>query len=93
MKLREQLLQLRNNSDNSHNRFVNMLCNGVIDSIKSINPDLELVPLARSSARGRISIVLKGEAVVSEGDTTSADVDALLNRIKNEKELLNRIKD
>ena len=92
MTIKAQLKQLDNASEISHNKFVNMLAAGIIESVKKINPELVLTPMARSGNKTGIYLTLNGRAAVSD-DKTKESIDEYMNRIKNSAELIKQLRD
>ena len=89
MKIREQVKQVDQALDISNNKFVNALSEALMEKIALICPELKLVPSGRSSQKGQVSLVLNGQAVSANLDETKAAIEAYMNKIKNDKELLN----
>jgi len=91
MKLREQMLNITALFDRNNNRFLNSVAEGLVKSVAAINPDLKLIQSSRSITKTQISLTLRGQTNVEDLEKLKGDVDDLMNKLKNENELLNRV--
>lgn len=85
---------MRSGFEVSNHTFVNLLCVGIIRDIETLVPGLNALMMNKRYGDSKINVTIVGQKVVgNELNDTKNRVESYINKINNEVELINRVRE